>query len=416
MKSKKKKVMVISFAIGAFLFAGTALADIVNKSGYDQLKDTIKLTAENCSEKFDSFTLDISMEMKGDGQRMVSENVVTKYDAANSSMEETSKSENILNRNPNITSYYYSDRKTDIRKSSLEETYYVVTKDEGIETTRFNNPFEEERAEDMEKILDALVGNLKDHVVVKENPDGGKELSGALTDVQIPALINAVASFVIKRDFNMEKSGMDTWTKDIYLKEVRGNASVNPEGILESIMGTIIASGVDEKGKVHELSFEVLVKIKDINATAVVKPDLKGKKVVEKKATSGREQTEFNPDQFVGQYKNDMIMEKDGKFIKVGERILDITQIDQNTVQASYQEAFKEDFAEYATDYSELTIQAKLDKDAHNNATFETTNKAGNKISGTMAFDNYMGKVYFYFNVPAGGPVVEDSSFSPVLD
>ena len=53
----------------------------------------------------------------------------------------------------------------------------------------------------MEKIADALVGNLKDAVVVTENSDGSKTLSGSLSESQIPALINAVVSLQSKSEF-----------------------------------------------------------------------------------------------------------------------------------------------------------------------------------------------------------------------
>ena len=38
MKFKKKTVMLVSFALGTLLVATTALADIANKSGYDQFE------------------------------------------------------------------------------------------------------------------------------------------------------------------------------------------------------------------------------------------------------------------------------------------------------------------------------------------------------------------------------------------
>ena len=63
MKLKKKTAMLVSFALGTLLFGTTALADLANKSGYDQLKDALKVTAENASEKLNSFTLDVSFAL-----------------------------------------------------------------------------------------------------------------------------------------------------------------------------------------------------------------------------------------------------------------------------------------------------------------------------------------------------------------
>ncbi|MDD4347367.1 MAG: hypothetical protein PHZ11_10940, partial [Desulfitobacteriaceae bacterium] len=76
MKFKKRTVMLVTFTLGTLLLATTALADIANKNGYDQLKDTLKVTAEQCSETFDSFTMDISMVMKDNGKTFLTSNEI----------------------------------------------------------------------------------------------------------------------------------------------------------------------------------------------------------------------------------------------------------------------------------------------------------------------------------------------------
>lgn len=80
MKIKKKTAMLVSFALGTLLLATTAVADIATKSGYDQLKDALKLTAGNCSDKFNNFTMDISIVAKDNGNILSSQNEVTKFD------------------------------------------------------------------------------------------------------------------------------------------------------------------------------------------------------------------------------------------------------------------------------------------------------------------------------------------------
>ena len=108
----------------------------------------------------------------------------------------------------------------------------------------------------------------------------------------------------------------------IYVKEIKGNMTLNKDGLIESAMGTGLLSGKDRQGKEHNLTFELLVKISDINKTVVNKPDLTGKKV------ETCVQKDYNkiskPEMYIGAYKNDIVMEKDGKFQKIGERIVDI--------------------------------------------------------------------------------------------
>ena len=55
MKLNKKTAMIISFALGTVMFTTTAIAQVVAKSGYDQLKDSVKYTAENCTTKLSSY-------------------------------------------------------------------------------------------------------------------------------------------------------------------------------------------------------------------------------------------------------------------------------------------------------------------------------------------------------------------------
>ncbi|KGK90006.1 hypothetical protein DP73_08165 [Desulfosporosinus sp. HMP52] len=420
MKFKKKTATLVSFTVGTLLLATTALADIASKSGYEELKDSIKLTAEQTSEKYDSFTMDFSMALKDNGKTIVSNNEVGKFDRKNSASE--SLSTGLSLNGDKRSSQSYSDKTTVIHTSAGDPTFYVTEYTKERKEEIFSNPFKEEEAEDLEKIADALVGSLKDHVVVAENSDGSKALTGSLTEVQIPSLINAVASFQLKQEFNgngNQESSMPHLTKDVFVKEVTGSAKVNPDGVMESILGTAILSGKDEQGTVHEISIEALFKVKDINSTEVSKPNLEGKKVIKNVAKDYSDSEISNPEKFIGKFKNDIVIEKDGKFVKVGERTLDITKMDNINVAGRYSETFKQGFENYASDFSELAFTAQIKKDQRGNADFEGTTKSGEKVRGNIYFSEYDGKVNFNIdnmNSPYAGGLMIDSSFSPDLD
>lgn len=365
MKFKKKSVMLVSFTVGTLLLATTALADIASKSGYDELKGAIKLTTEQASEKFDSFTLDYSMALKDNGKTLESSNETLKVDRTKSASENISSGLSL--NGDKRSSQSYSDKTTMIRVSESDPTYYVTEFPKERKDEAFTNPFKEEEAADIEKIVDAIVGSLRDHVVVTENPDGSKAITGSLTEVQIPSLVNAVASFQLKQEFNNQNSNqnnskMPRLTKDVFVKEVKGSAKVNADGVMESILGTAVLSGKDEQGTVHEISLEALVKVMDINTTTVTKPDLTGKKVVKDIARYGDAEMS-NPEKFVGKFKNDIIIEKDSKFVKVGERFVDITQIDGKSVTGRYYVEYKPEFKEYATSLSNFKFEAKFEQE-----------------------------------------------------
>lgn len=426
MRRKKGTAMIAAFTLGAFLFAGTALADIMDKSGYDQLKDAVKAAATKCTENYQSFTADISMVMKDNGKVILSENSIVKYDAVNKAREEITAREDNTNRNFSNSYYNYRDEKQLITKSSDNDNYFVTNyqdKKNGPLFKKEDNPFNQEEAKDLERILDALVNNLNltDQVIVTENSDGSKSLSGKLTEGQIPALVNALASFQMKQQFNgrrVDQVEITDLAADVYVKEVRGTAKISEDGSLENILGTASVSGLDEEGKVHEISVEILFKLSDVNATKVVKPDLTGKKVITQDERDWEDAYKPTPEKFVGKFKNDILMEKDGKFVKIGERHLEITSLNNKDVQGNYREELKEGFEKYADPDSAYTFKARFSNDENtNNAVLEGTTEEGKKITGEMHFNGHDGRIYVNLN---GGyysnAVINDTDFRPDLD
>lgn len=409
--------MLASFTIGTLLFATTALADIASKSGYDQLKDGLKVTAEKASSEFASFTIDMTYVIKDNGKILQSENRVEKNDREKSATEAINTREGI-NTN-NATNYTYSDNKTDISRGiGSDDKFYVREYTEDRELRQFPNPFAEDEAEDVERIVDAVVGSLKDNVIVKDNPDGSKELTGSLTEIQIPALVNAVASFQSKQEFSGRNGMRSEWpqlTQDIFVKEVSGSASINKDGVLENILGTATVTGKDSQGQVHDITVEVLAKLKDVNSTTVTKPDLTGKEVI-KQVNQNRGPEITNPQKFIGTFKNDILIEKDGKFVKAGERFLEITQIDTNGVSGRYYEVYKTGFEDSINKTADFTFNGTFENEKRN-ARLEIPNGNGGKVEGNLFLDDYVGKVNMNFNQQyVGNGLMFDSSFRPVLD
>lgn len=417
MKIKKKTALLISFTAGLLLIATTALADIANKNGYVQLKDSVKFTAESCGTSLNSFTMNATIVLKDNGVILASENSITKYDRLNGSSESQNESQRINGKN--YTSYSYSDKTTDIRHHSDDEKYYVTEYIDEKEEIGFTNPFKEEEAADLERILDALVGNLQDHVSVRENLDGSKELYGSLNEVQIPALVNAIASFQLKQEFSYQQrdSQQPKLTEDIFVKGVGGSAQVNPDGLLESILGTATISGKDAQGNIHEMTLDVLFRLTDINSTVITKPDLSDKNVVKQEGkthTSPYGHELVNPEKYIGSYKNDIIMEKDGRFVKIGERHLKITQLNNSTISGSYTEEYREGYEEYAANKMEFSFSGNFENDFRNVA-INLTDSTGSTENGNIYIDEYNAKINFYLNRPYNN-LEFDSTFSPDLD
>ncbi|MBU5484517.1 hypothetical protein KQI86_09260 [Clostridium sp. MSJ-11] len=413
MKIKKKTAMILSFTVGTLMFATTAMAEVSSKSGYDQAKDALKYSAESFTSKLSNYTFDVSMNIKDNGKVIISENMVNKYDVTKKASENLQTS---INNGKKTEEYYYIDKNATISTEGDGATYYVTEYEKPLEGRTFSNPFKEEEAADVEKIIDAMLGSLKDYVVVDEKTDGSKELSGSISEAQIPALINAVSSFLLKQHSVNRNDGqgniMPLITKDVYVKEVKGNMTVDKNGLIQRFFGTGVIVGKDDQGKEHNLTLELLGKVSNINSTVVKRPDLSGKKV--EKHIEKNMDIITKPEMYVGKYKNDIVIEKDGKFQKIGERIIDITHSDSKSVAGRYHEEYVKGYENYAGKKAEFKFDAKYygeQNDYH--ASFDIE---GSSAQGHMNFYREEPKLYFGMPATPNGRTWYNGEFNRVFE
>ena len=417
MKMKKKTAMLLSFALGTTLFVTTAFAEVTTRSGYDQLKDAVKFASKSFSKTLSSYTADVSYSFKDNGVVIATANQIAKVDVEKGAQENVSISSNVTDSN--FKDYSYMDKTTYVFLNSQEDTYYVS--ENGSFSVDFHDPFQEKGAADVEKIFDALVGNLKDYVVVTETTDGGKEITGTIKESQVPALINALASFTFKQRFSgtqynmVQSQPFPMLTKDIFVKEATGKMSVDGNGLIQSVLATGILSGRDEKDVEHNLSLEVLVKILDVNNTVVSKPDLTGKKVV--KSAFNPVESSFNGDAYLGKYKSDLIIKKDGKFIKVGERFVEIENITDTEVTGKYHEELKAGYEEYAILQKDFSFTGKvINKNGPHNMDF-TISDGTNDIGQIYIFTQSSNINFNLFSyTPSKDMSFVDSQFTRIFE
>jgi hypothetical protein len=417
LKLKKKSAMIISLTVGTLMFATTALAEVAAKSGYEQTKDAMKYTADNLTTKLSSYTMDMSLVLKDNGIVINSEESVNKYDVKkNSCFNLTTR----VNGSEKTESVYYRDNEGYISYNDNDGIYRVIEQSNNEQWLTQKNPFKEKEAGDLEKIADALVGNLKDAVVVSQNPDGSKELSGTLSEAQIPSLVNAVVSFQFKRQFGSyannpnDSSKMPKITQDIFVKEVKGKMVVDKNGLIQSVLGTGVLLGKDEQGKEHNLTFELLGKLSNVNSTAVNKPDLTGKKV-EKSTVQNYKENLSNPEMYLGTYKSNIIIVKDNKFQKIGERFVEIQKIDNKIISGRYYEQFVKGFEDYAASAKEFKFNAQSTNYPYD-AAFEYSNESGKKVRGNININPMMAKVYLNFDNNQSGSLIYDGEFERVFN
>lgn len=411
MKFKKKTAMILSFALGTAMFATTAMAEVISKNGYDEIKDSMKYTAESCTTKLPNYTVDASFVIKDNGTVISSDNSISKCDVTNKTVETVSTT---LHGGTNKESYHYSDRNGRIDKNSNENIYYLTEYTTPKELENLKNPFKEKHATDIEKISDAIVGNLKDSVVVTKNSDGSKQLSGTLNESQIPALINAVVSLQSKSQFDYSSRNEDKMpkiTKDIFVKGVKGNMVVSKDGLIQNVLGTGTISGKDENGKEHTLTFELLGKLSNINSTTVKKPDLSGKKVDKQVQRDGSKLS--NPEKYIGKYKTDILIEKEGKFQKIGEKHLDIEAIDAKNISGRYYEEYAKGYEDYAATKNDFKFSGKFN-DKNLDAQF--TSSSDKNIKGNLYINEHSARINFNINEGRRGNIISEDGFSRIFN
>ena len=395
MKLSKKTITLLSFALGALLFVSTAFADMTLGSGYDLFKSSVKKTATQMEKELDNFTLEALASFKVNGQTTYQMTTVAKVDNKKQALEE--KTTNQYANGQTDSHYLYADQKVSIWKNEAEDTYYM-TEYEGQNKrenwTPFDNPFQTEGAPEIEKIVDALVGNLKDQVQVEEQSGGGRLFSGSLTELQVPALINAVSAFAVKQmigdSYIRGEYKLPRIESDIYVKKMTGQAVENEAGLLEQITGEMVLSGKDHEGKEHELSLDIIIKLSDVGSTQVAKPDLSKAKV--EKDTSG---FGFNQ-KHVGTYKNNIVIEENGQWIKIGERTLEIISVEDGKVKGRFVETVKPEYQDRYPEPYNFTFESEGDPDYPYDFTY--TNPEGKQENGQI-HPGGIGKIYLELNI-----------------
>ncbi|MDD9270838.1 hypothetical protein ACFPES_27645 [Paenibacillus sp. GCM10023248] len=404
MKLSKKGITVLSFTIGACLFVSTAFADTLLGSGYDRLKGSAKTTAAMMEKGLNNYTVEALYSLKDNGQVLMQASETQKMDTVNQ-LTETNRV--TTTDGITTTNYSYADAKLTVRKNGTDDKYYVSEHPANIKQrgpADFDNPFNEKGAPEIEKIVDAVVGNLKDYVQVEEGANGSKVYSGSLSEAQVPAIANAVSSFGFKQMLNDGQS-LPRIENDIFVKKVVGSALENNAGYLENVTGDIILSGKDANGVQHDLTLNVVMKLSDVGNTKIVTPDLTGANVEKVSYSSG-----FSS-KYVGTYKNNIIMEKDGKFVKIGERTIEITNVDGDKVTGKFTETVKPGYEKEYPDKDVFNFEYNLAA----SSTFTYTDAKGEQKNG-MIHPNGSGKIYFDMNLEVSNKDTYRSDSKPFYD
>jgi hypothetical protein len=254
------------------------------------------------------------------------------------------------------------------------------------------DPFASDRAMDVERIIDAFVGNLVELIQVEEF-DGKKMYTGNINEMQIPALANALASYWLRNDVERQYRSYSNISNDIndlmplpesslFIQSVTGRAIQNEMGIIESLLAEANASAVDKDGITRSYTMEVTFQMTGINTTTVSEPNLNNVEVNHSVQYLTEDGFEALSEKLIGRYSADIIEEADGRWIKTGENWIEITSIEPNTIYAQLYELDSEGNEVYYQD-----ISARVgDEDFRWNYLFDYTDKNGVAKQGIINY------------------------------
>lgn len=269
-KNKKKAVLLIILLLGFTMFVTSAFADIKLKSEYDQFKDAIKYTSKVIYEEADSYSIEVGYQFKQRDEILFLSNSIVKFNNFNSGKEYDTlikfcngdvERRHSYKIKDSVTEYYYTTAGTsyvDGNEKHVNSFLYLI---ENIHL---------EDNEDYEKIIDAFVGGLKEHVTINKLPNGRVMYTGSVTERQISLFVNTILSFFIKERLVFSDIGtgrgieLPELVEDVYIKKISGRAITMADGIIEDISTEITFSGKDINEKYHEITFEVFMRTSDI--------------------------------------------------------------------------------------------------------------------------------------------------------
>lgn len=288
-----KKLLMIGagFTLGSALLVTSAFAGIGDAPGYDAYKTAIKTTLSA-----QSLTEQAAVTVVDNGTTLLSVDSTSKTDKANKTASAGIK---VQGGSVNEDVSVYRQDGQQIVKTSASDVYNVFgngnDKKGSMHQEHFDNADGAMRTE-MENVVDALVGNLKNYVSMNAQSDGSKSIGFQLAGSQIPTAANAIGSFLIKQAVSGEHAGklpnepfgtelqqvrnsLPKLTQDVKVTEVGLNAVVDGQNRITKQTVKVALSGKDAQGALHEVVVNADIGLSAFDSTTPDKVDLTGKQV-----------------------------------------------------------------------------------------------------------------------------------------
>ncbi|MCZ8523259.1 MULTISPECIES: hypothetical protein [Paenibacillus] len=294
--SKQVWKAAVPLAVGGVLLATSGMSAMAGTSGYEAYKAALKQ-----QHTVQSVTADVQVTLTDNGKPVWKAAPLVKIDreggqaSGEVGIESGSKSERVA--------FFTQPGGGVVLKHAADDTYYAVG-DHGDEKKHSHSWKTEEGegpdAGELEGLVDALAGSLKQQMTLEAQPDGSQRVELQLSAAQIPPAVQALGSLAVKHasdpehrhPSSQEGEGLPPWmkdgealqlprlTRDIRIESFHLTADIAPDGTLKGQVLELAADGKDAEGVEHDLALSAQLKLSGQNATTADTVDLTGKPVV----------------------------------------------------------------------------------------------------------------------------------------
>lgn len=289
-----KKMLTIGGAVilcGAVMFTSAFSALANSTAGYEALKSALKK-----SEQVKSMTTNAEFSVSDNDKPVV--RIQAKIKSNNK--EDSGSAEVTVKHNGDTRSFdIYKNEDQTVIKASDSDTYYVLSEDEKKFARREQRHHSDDpaMAEEAERIVDALVGHYQSYFELEKQSDGTKVVELSLRKEEIPVVINAIGSAIIRKAFShrADKStdrdamhhlfegfrhdAFPELTSDIGMSNIHLEAVIGSGEQIEATRLLLQANGKDANGATHQVEFAINLSFSDLNQTSIDTIQLDGKKV-----------------------------------------------------------------------------------------------------------------------------------------
>ncbi len=291
---KNRNKILIALLIAAItLFAATVVAsDQPYAAAYDTFKEVMKTKPEMANATVTgTFTLIDNGEVVGKFTNTAKIN----KDNEKMSAEFAFLVGNDIQKNGQV----FADNGTNIFVDTQNDLYYQFAKENDKRTTRSSHRgFERTDATKAhaEAMMDLLVGDYKNNFVLSDNADGTQSVTLTLSESEIPAALNLMASAAGIKKENSINSGekaerefpavpffeglenthklIPIITGDIRIKSIKTSVTFDENKKVQAGTAEVSVEGRDKAGVYHDLVMQGYFQMSDIGTTTADTIDL----------------------------------------------------------------------------------------------------------------------------------------------